>query len=331
MTLADINKLSATIPDYNPLTDVTRKTKGDLTRRIMDDRFRIMAKLSNQPAERRQFLQAADVMRAGDMSALGGLPNDSFGQQVQKILKNSISQAEAAFPDFIIDIPNPTGGIAGTLLVSPSGGRSAVRMSPRVDGLFSGVKKFIKKVGDAFSKLFKKLVNWVFSGVGKAMGPFFIFSLLKGRNKVKSPAIKKRTQQQDKTFRFIQKIGKFDANQLRGLAMNGILEKTGKTPEQIAIEGGVPQIGAVALVPAIIKAITFVVKIVEKVASVFKKDKGQAGTIDQSTMSDPSLFEEEARLQREAAGSPGGQGGGGSGATPWLLAAGLVPLVLKVL
>jgi hypothetical protein len=156
------------------------------------------------------------------------------------------------------------------------------------------------------------------------MGPFFIFSLLKKRNQVKSPEMKRRIKSQDKIFGFIQRLGKFDKQQLKGLALNGVLEQTGKTPEQIAAEGGAPQIGAIVTV--IMGAIQFVVQVVEKVAGIFKKNTGEAGPIDQTTMSDPSLFEEEARYHQS---SNAGGGQGGSSSVPLLVGGGL--LLLKVL
>jgi hypothetical protein len=189
-----------------------------------------------------------------------------------------------------------------------------------VRGFFGKIGDFFKKVGKAISNVFKKFVNWIFSGVGKKMGPFFIFQFLQ-RGKIKSPEIRSRIGAQQKSYEFIKRLGKFDDRQLKGLMLNGILERTGKSPRQIAAESGVPQIGG--LVAAVLGAIQFVVKVVEKVAGIFKRSPRDAGRIDETTMSDPALFEEERRLQR--------QGAGQGTFNPLLLAAAGIPFLLKAL
>ncbi|SER16384.1 hypothetical protein [Neolewinella agarilytica] len=301
-TLADIEKIGRELPSINPNTDVTKMTAGELDQWLWADRFDILERVTPEKGNKAEFRAAAVAMRRGDISGIGSVKNLTLRKTVLSILKDSTKKRRPAFPDFSVAIPTPAG----------------------VSGLFGKVKDWFKKVGEAISSVFKKFVNWVFNGIGKKMGPFFIFSLLKGRNKVKSPAIKNRIKAQDKTFNFIQKLGKFDPEQLKGLALNGILEQTGKTPQQIAIEGGAPQVGAV--ITAIVSAITVVVQIVEKIAGIFKKSPADAGTVDQSTMSDPTLFEEEARLQRQANAT--GQGGGSL--SPLLLGGGGL-LLLKAL
>jgi hypothetical protein len=301
-TLADIEKIDRELPAINPNTDVTKMTAGELDQWLWADRFDILGKVTKNGKDKSEYRAAATAMRRGDVSGIGSVQNSTLRKAVVSILQKSTAKRRPAFPDFSIAVPTPVG----------------------VGGFFGKVGNWFKKVGKAIANVFKKFVNWVFSGIGKKMGPFFIFSLLNNRNKVKSPAIKNRIKAQDKTFGFIQRLGKFDPEQLKGLALNGILEQTGKTPQQIAAEGGAPQVGAIITV--IISAIQFVVKIAEKVAGIFKKSPSEAGTIDKTTMSDPSLFEEEARLQRQANAT--GQGGGGF--NPLLLGGGAL-LALKVL
>lgn len=302
-TLAYVEKIDRELPAINPNTDVTKMTAGELDRWLWADRFDILENVTTNAADKEQYRASAVAMRRGDISGIGSVQNPTLRAAVVDILQKSTAKRRAAFPDFSIAIPTPVG----------------------VGGFFGKIGDFFKKVGNAISDVFKKFVNWVFTGVGKRMGPFFIFSLLKKRNQVKSPEIRSRISAQDKTFNFIQKLGKFDPEQLKGLALNGILEQTGKTPEQLAVEGGAPQIGSVVAV--VVQAITFVVQIAEKIAGIFKKDKSAAGTIDESTMSDPSLFADEAKYHRQA-NTTGGQGGAGS--MPLLLGAGGL-LLLKAL
>jgi hypothetical protein len=88
----------------------------------------------------------------------------------------------------------------------------------------------------------------------------------------------------------------------------------------------VPQIGGLAaVVSVVVGAIKAVFNVISKIAGIFKKNKNDAGTVDQSTMSDVTLFEEEAELHRK--NNPAGSGGGG-GFSPLALAALAIPFVL---
>lgn len=305
-TLAEIEAASASIPNMvGEGPDVSQMTVGELDRLIWADRYRVLAGVTEHGGQRGQYIDAARAMEQGDIAGIGSLRNDPFGQQVAKILEKSVKNRKPAFENFTVRIPNP--------------------VPPQMAGLFSKVGKFIKKIGDTIKNAFKRLVNFIFKGAGKAMGPFFIFQFL-NKSKVKSPKIKGRMMAQEKSFRFIQRIGKFDEKQLKGLMLNGIIEKTRKTPAQLAKEGGAPQIGALAaVVPLIVDAIKAVFNVISKIAGIFKKNKNDAGTVDQSTMSDVTLFEEEAELHRKT--NPAG-GGGGGGFNPLALAALAIPFVL---
>lgn len=291
-TIAELDRHSSTLPSVDPNDDVTTWTKGDAERAIIAERFRIMSNITKHGGKRGTYADAALALEQGSIAGIGSLKGNPFGKQVEKILQRTVVMTEPAFPPFEISVPTPP-----------------EVQNPRIEGLFKKIGKFFKKVGKAIGRLFKKFVNWIFKGAGKAMGPFFIFQFLNKRQ-IKSPEIKNRIKSQEKSFDFIRRVGKFDKNQLKGLMLNGILEKTGKSPRQIAKEGGVPQIGAVAaLAGIVIKAIGFVVKVIEKVASIFKRRKSDAGVIDESTMSDPSLFAEEARLQKPSSGEGDTSGG----------------------
>ncbi len=306
-TLTEIEQATASIPNVVNAGpgDLTTKSEGELERFILADRYRILGKMEPNPQKAGQYLAAARALEKGDIAGIGSLQNDPFGQQVAQILERTAKATAPAFPPFTVHIPNP--------------------IPPGVTGLFKSVGNFIKKVGNAISDAFKTFVNWIFKGIGKKMGPFFIFQFLR-KNVIKSPKIKARLQAQDKAYNFIKKAGKFDDAKLKGIMLNGILETTGKTPKQIAEEGGAPQVGALpAIVGVVIKAIGFVVEVIQKIAGLFKKGSNEAGQIDQTTMSDPSLFEEEARLQRASGASPTGEGGGGF--NPLLLAAAALPAI----
>lgn len=308
-SLAEIEAIGQEIPNVvdDGMGDVTQMSTGELDRLIMADRYRTLAGLTDHGGKAGQYRDAAIAMERGDIAGIGSLQNDPFGRQVQSILAKTAMKTAPAFPPFKVSIPNP--------------------IPPQIRGLFSGIKKIIKKVGDAIGSVFKKFVNWIFKGAGKAMGPFFIFRFLQ-RNRIRSREIRKRLAAQDKSYNFIRRVGKFDDKQLKGIMLNGILEKTGKSPAQIAKETGVPQIGAApaaaALLPKVLKAIGPVIQVITKIVGIFKRKKEEAGTVDQTTMSDPNLLLEEAELQNPPPkpGNPNSNGsGGGSGVNPLLVAA----------
>lgn len=303
--LADIEQAAAAIPDTvkDGWGDVTKMTKGELDRMIFEDRYKIQSRLTTGEKSAK-FRDAARAMRSGSISGIGSMAiaGDPLSKEVQQVLQSANSKTARAFPPFEIAIP--------------------VAQGTEVSGFF---KNLFKKVGNAFKNLFKKFTNWMFKGAAKGMAPFFIFKFF-NRSKVKSPEIKARMIQQDKSYNFIQRIGRFDDRQLKGIMLNGILEKTGKSPRQMAEEADAPQIGSLAAIAGVVvKAIGWVIKIIEKIAGIFKKNRNEGGRIDQTTMSDVRLLEEEARLQRQANANPGGITDGGN--TGLLVAAG-VPLLL---
>lgn len=313
--LKDIQQAAAGIPDMvkSGWGDVTKMTRGQVDRMIFADRYRIQARQATGPAALK-YRDAAKAMEAGSISGIGSITNDALSNEVRMVLRAAAGKTQPAFTPFTVSIPAmPQLGVDGFF-----------------DGLFDKAKKLVKNIGNAIGDLFKKFVNWMFKGAAKAIGPFFIFQFLR-KNVIKSKQIRDRMTAQQRTYGFIQRVGKFDDNQLKGIMLNGILEKTGKSPAQMAKEAGVAKIGALsAIVGVVINAISWVIKVVNKVAGIFKRNQNEGGTIDQSTMSDPSLFEEEARLQREAGNDPAAFAQGGNN-TLLLAAAAGIPLVLKFL
>lgn len=304
--------------------DITQMNEGQLERSIMKDRYTIYADQEALPSRAAQYRDAAIAMERGTISGLYGLQTDAFGRQVEEILRRTEGKTAAAFDDFKLRLKAPNDAI---------------------NGLFKKVGGFFKKVGNAFSKLFKKFVNWVWKGPAKLMGPFYIFLFAK-KHLIKSKKIRNRIKAQEKSFDFIAKKGKFSKDKLMGVMLNGIKAKTGKTPKEIYGLAGrdVSKIGAfpaifLSIGKWVIKAIGWVVKIVQKIAGLFKKKKSDAGVIDQTTMSDLSLLEEEAMLQMEkdkskpmssqGKGSGSTEGDKGSGGLAWLALG--IPLLLKVM
>jgi len=311
-TLQDINNVTATIPDVvsNGWGDVTQMTKGLVDRMIMADRYEIQAKKTNSLKRSEQFRAAAKAMKQGRVAGIAGIEDGALQAEVTQVLRNASRSTGRAIQPIAFTIP----GIPPL----PS------QVSGFFKNLFNKAKKVVKNVTKAVANLFKKFTNWFFKFAAKGMGPFFIFKFI--GQKIFSPKIKQRRAEQNKTYNFIKKIGKYDDRQVQGLMLNGILENTGKTPDQFLQEAGVPAVGAVPVIPVIMKAVNLVVTVIGKLGSIFKS-KNRAGVVNESTMSDPRLLEEEARLAREyRLRRSGGAGGSGGFLLPAAAAAGLLAL-----
>lgn len=285
--VAEMEAYLSEVPDsiiYEGPGDVTTFTKGQLDRHIWADRYQILADQEENGRVAQQYRAAAIAMQEGDIAGIGNIKSSAFGQEVKQILAKSLRENQPAFTPLTLEFPNP--------------------FPAEVRGFFKNVGKWFKKVGDSFAKLFKKFVNWIFKGVGKAMGPYFIY-LFANKNKVKTPEIRRRIQEQEKTFNWIAKVGRLNHDQLKGTVLNGIKQKTGKSPKEIFQMGEAPEIAGflTGLVSIVIKSIGWVIKTIQKIVSLFKKSKTEAGVVNESNASDPTLLEEEARRQKEAGGS----------------------------
>ncbi len=288
LSMRQMEAALADIPDSiitEGVGDITTFSVGELDRFIWADRYRAFALHEPNPRVKTKYLDAAVAMDRGTIAGIGSLVKDPFGQQVERIIRSSGNKTAKAFPDFGVRIPKPS------------------------DAQIGG---FFQNIGKWFTNLFKKFVNWIFKGVAKSMGPYFIY-LFANPAKIKSPEIRRRRAEQQRTFNWIAKKGRLNHDQLKGTILNGIKSKTGATPQEIFLAGEVPQIAGItigSIVTAVISAITWVIKTIEKIISLFKGKKEEAGTIGKQNMSDPTLFEEEAKLQK---GTQAGAGSGGVG------------------
>lgn len=301
-SIAELESVLVDVPDSiisDGPGDITKMTKGELDRYLMSDRYNIYADKEPNTQKATQFRLAAKAINRGDIAGIGTTLDSGLRKQVEQILLETALDRRPAFAPFELEIPNP--------------------VPASMSGLFTGIGKFFKKVGETFANLFKKFVNWIFKGIAKGMGPYFIF-LFANKNKVKSPEMRRRITQQEKTYNWIARVGKLDDRQLKDALFNGIKDKTGKAPADIFKEGKVPEISG--LVSVVVGAISFVIKVVEKIVGLFKSAKEMAGDIGQDNMSDPGLLEEEARLQAQTGGSTANLNNGGGGLlVPGLLAA----------
>ncbi len=300
--------------------DVTNMTSGELDRWLFADRYRIYAHQSNNPEERRQYDIAARLLEKGDIARKEDQIAPVLAAQVNQLSQKMALDTKPAFSqkNFDVIIPNP--------------------LQADVTGFFQDIGDFFKRIGKAIADGWKKLVNWIFKGVGKSMSPYFLY-LYVDPNKVSSEEIKRRRNEQIKTFKWIAKTGKLEETKLLGVIVNGIKEKVGNTPKEIinfAAERDISVSGTLgSVIPAqgpgpgnpgftpeekkgilgkilewVIKAIAWVIKAIKKIIDLFKKkDKeGDLGNPGKDNMSDPVLLQQEAS-----------SAGGGSSLLPLLL------------
>lgn len=304
--LAALENATADIPDSiinEGPGDVTQLTSGQLDRIIWADRYKIWAGQESDSGAAGKMMAAAEAIQKGSIAGIGALQNDSLGKQVQKILRKTANDNKPAFGEFRISVPKIHGAEV------------------------AGLKDFFKKIGEALKRAFTKFVNWIFKGAGKMMGPYFLF-LFMDKNKVKSKELKRRIAAQEKTFNWIATKGKLDKAKLLGVALNGIKQKTGKTPQEIfkSASGGKVS-GFAAVISVVIEAISVVWGVIKKIVGLFKKEKSSdAGKVDQNNMSDPNLLQEEAQLRSDTTKGGGSQSSDSSSSSGGGASAGLAVL-----
>lgn len=294
-TINQLESVLADIPDTiidEGVGDITKMTSGQFDRVIIHERLEIFANQSDG-TNRQLYLQGLSAVKRGKVAGIGNLAQTEFGTSLDKMLNKAANDNAPAFPPFTLAIPNISN--------------------------VSGFNPF-KAIKNAFGKLFSKLVNWIYKGPARKMAPYFLFTFI---NKVTgSKEINRRKAEQEKSFDWIKRVGKFDDKKLKALIFNEIKKETGMTPEELLNKGADKSIAAVpvALIatfaPKIMKALGFVVEVIKKIAGLFKKKSEEAGTISEGNAPDLKLLEE---LNEKPVDK---QGGGGE----ILLAAGMAAL-----
>ena len=295
----EIDQILASIPDsviYDGPGDITQMTAGEFERwqtsQLWDARAQTAA-----PQQAEQLRAAAKALRRGSVAGIGAL-DDAYADSVNKILVQTKLKAKPAFEPL-------------DLMVAA--------------GIRGGVADFFKNLGAKVKEAWSKIVNWVFKGPAREVGPYFLF-LFTSSGEQKGE-VAKRLVQQTKVFGWLEKVGKFDRGQLMREFAAGIVDKFGKTPTEIIAEakaGIVPGVGSISrsafigtpfLVVAV-SAIRTLIEIIQKVSALFKKDGKDAGEIREQYASDPALL----KAQQETT-KPPAQGEGSGMTTPLLLAA----------
>lgn len=349
-SVAELESMAAQLPAsivHEGPGDITNMTAGEFDLYMLKDSLNAHKMHAQNEAQHTRFEAAIVAVENKSVAGIGALQNN-FGSSLQDYIDRARTNNDPAFKPFALEVMIEDAAIEGKKeerkwqrrrrklereirQAKRKNNRSRVaRLEALLQQHYNDnpdmkkKKNLFEKIGGAVRDAWKKVVNWVFKDIGKIAAPYFLFLFIK--NTVKSPAINRRKAVQQKNFNWLSRVGKMDEKKLSMLMATGIKEKTGMTPSEIIKKGKRgAKVGAVALaalIPKIIQALGAVVQIVQKIAGIFKKKKSDAGAMDESTMSDPSLLSElsEADAQSDGKFDSGNGSGGGEGSKNGLLA-----------
>lgn len=291
------------IPDEVLEEDITEMSQGDFSRWTAATKFEAQAGAAKTEEAANRFLAAGEAIRSGTIAGIGNLaPSDAV--KIEQFLSQTGAQKNKAFKAPVVAIPDALAGDIGR----------------------------IGKLTDLIKKAWRKIVNWVFKLALPGAAGFFLYAFMK-----KAPGRKsaKRQAGQNKTLDWIMKAGKFeDKAALMETIKTGIIKKTGKSPEAIlaAAEKGEKITGIGAIAAFAVKAISFVIEIISKIVSLFKKKKPDLDKNDAADLSELST-EYQAANTPGAALTSSGQPSGGDGKPfpilPIAIAAGAALLIFS--
>lgn len=252
-----------------------------MQRWLMAQRLDIAASQAGDYGRSKNLTYAATVVRSGNLAGVQGIAGDIQKPVIDFLRTTEIMTAPAfAAPNFKIKIP--TAGDAA------------------VEGFFGdlfkaigkGVKNAVEAVGDALKAAWAKLMNWIFKGPLQKAGPFFLFTYIKPG--IASGEVARRKEKQAGVIRFFTKLG-MKASNIEAAIKNGIIENMGQEPGPILNEAAGRAISGnekpddkkgVGVITAIIEAVGFIIEIIKKVVSLFKKqdEEPKVGEMDTSDL-----------------------------------------------
>ena len=277
--MEQLNAASADIDDSLLNDDITEMTEGGFARFQQAQHFAAQAESATDETERGRLYAAAEAVKTGNLAGIGAF---SFkdAQKIAAFIKAADAKKKRAFMPPVVVVPEGIAGISG--------------------------------IGDAIKRAWRKIVNWVFKQAMPAAAPFFLYTFLTKKVGAKT---EKRRKRQDAVLNWVMKAGKFEDKQaVINAARTGIIRKYGKSPSQLLnavakgqrIAGdGIGSFAAIA-----IGAISWVIKIVSKIVSLFNK---KAPAFDESDAANETELSTElaaAGNMQDISNLPGASGQG---------------------
>ena len=326
--LASLERAAADIPDVvaDGPGDITKMTRGQFDRWLMDDRLMSYEKGARTVEARAKYQGLREVLRTDNTSTIAGIYGSDAVADLDRFIERTAADKAMMFE--LPTIITPGAAIGKFRLFKRNKKKVAARRAKRsarkaqreerkrtrkqerADGTRKGL---FKRVGSAVKNAFTKIINWFWKGPAKLMAPYYLFQWIK--KGVGSKKVQERRANQEKTLAWMQKIGKFDKQRLQEIMATGIKEQTGYMPAQIIdakLAGAA--IGALplsALLPKIFsiasKAISIIVTIFGKLSSLFgKKPKNSpVDLVNEQNLSDLELLEAEEESKSKSGTSTG--------------------------
>jgi hypothetical protein len=275
-----ILEIDRTIPDAYLQDDVTKMTEGELQRYLMAERLQTAAAQANNYNTAQNLQLSAGIIKTADEARVGALEGE-VKKQVFEFLRQTEKLKAPAFrtPKLKFKSSDEIAGKFGDFLR---------KIGKGIKKIGKGAKDVVKAVGKFFKEAWAKLMNWIFKKGLVEAGPFFLFSFIK---KPMKGEVGKRKAKQAKVINFLEKVGMKRSN-IDAAITNGVVAKLGATPQKILNEKAGVAIAGPGIVAAVIKAVGWVIQVIEKIVKLFKKDASEAPAVSEEDTSDIELIEE---------------------------------------
>lgn len=272
-----LQQLTESIPADVLVNDITEMTAGEFSRFMSANNYEALSMGASDAGTAARYSAAAMAIRSGSIAGIGNLGGDA--PKIQKFLEETRNDTAKAFRAPMVNLPSNMSGVGS-------------------------IRSKVKNVLDTIKEAWKKLINWVFKMALPLAAPFFLYAFIKKSIGKKTDAKKQKAL---KLIDWVQKTGNFETGDAVMSAIKvGISKKFGKPVETVlnemakgkSIAGTGEGVGVVtAVLTAIATIIPIVKELIEKIASLFKKNKNE--TPEVSTDDAPN----EAELSAELAAS----------------------------
>lgn len=245
---ADLKQVLANIPDHVTDTDdITQMTDGEFAR--FQSAQLLEAQAATTSGNQAVRLQAAaQALKQGSIAGIGALASGDR-EKITTYLAQTAQLQERAFKAPVLEIPDAVSG------------------HPRIGGLLNDIKQG-----------WQKLMNWLFKTGFAGAAPMMLYKFLKKKNI--GPKTNKKLAKADEVMQYNMETGQFkDEYTVMQAYRIGIIKNMGAQPEEV-LNGAVTGKEAIAggWVDIVMKAVSFVLDIIGKIAGLFKKKKKPAVT-----------------------------------------------------
>jgi hypothetical protein len=286
-----LQELSASISSDVLINDITEMTSGEFSRFMSAANFDALSEGAQDAGTAARYSSAAMAIRQGSIAGVGNLGGDA--SKIQKFLAETANNTEKAFKAPQVNLPSNMTGVGS-------------------------IRSKVRNVLDTIKEAWKKLINWIFKQALPTVSPFFLYAFIKKSVGKKTDAKKQKALN---LINWIQNTGSFEtADAVMSSIKVGISKKFGKPVETVlndmAKGKNIAGIGAVtAVLTAIATLIPLIKELIQKIASLFKKNKNETPDVSNSDLPDENELAAElaASGEKTIKVDPDPSGSGGKG------------------